>query len=104
KHGGRNHRSLGADRSSVPRAPRRRARGEAMSAGVYRAVRWRSDGASLALWTQMAARVAVGITLVWGALTFGLVWYWTGYYGGVAAHRHFRLWILTWFFSEIIPL
>jgi hypothetical protein len=75
-----------------------------MSAGVYRAVRWRSDGASLALWTQMAARVAVVMTLVWAALTFGLVWYWTGYYGGVAAHRHFRLWILTWFFSEIIPL
>jgi hypothetical protein len=27
-------------------------------------------------------------------LTFTLVWYWTGYYGGVAAHRYFWRWIL----------
>src|SRR5216683_5305435 len=71
-----------------------------MRAGVYRAVRWRSGGASFALWTQMAARVASVTALVWAAITFGLVWYWTGYYGGAAAHRYFWLWILTWFFTE----
>jgi len=75
-----------------------------MRAGVYQAVRWRAGGASLAIWTQMAARVASVTALVWAALTFGLVWYWTGYYGGVAAHQYFWLWVLTWFFTEIIPL
>jgi hypothetical protein len=75
-----------------------------MRVGIYRAVRWRTGGALFALWTQMAVRVAVVMVLVWAALTFGLVWYWTGYYGGVAAHRYFGLWMLTWFFSEIIPL
>ncbi len=75
-----------------------------MSAAVYRAVRWRSGGASFAIWTQMAARAAVVTLLSWALLTFTLVWYWTGYYGGVAAHRYFWCWILTWFFTEIIPL
>ena len=75
-----------------------------MRAAVYQAVRWRAGGASLAIWTHMAARVVIVTALVWAALTFGLVWYWTGYYGDVAAHRYFWLWILTWFFTEIIPL
>ena len=75
-----------------------------MSAAVYRAVRWRSGGASFAIRTQMAARAAVVTLLSWALLTFTLVWYWTGYYGGVAAHRYFWCWILTWFFTEIIPL
>ena len=75
-----------------------------MSAAVYRAVRWRSGGASFAIWTQMAARAAVVGLLSWALLTFMLVWYWTGYYGGVAAHRYFWRWILTWFFTDLIPL
>ena len=52
----------------------------------------------------MAARAAVVTLLSWALLTFTLVWYWTGYYGGVAAHHYFWCWILTWFFTEIIPL
>jgi type IV secretion system coupling TraD/TrwB family protein len=75
-----------------------------MRAGVYRAMSWRTSGASFAIWTQMAARVAAVTAMVWSTLTFVLVWYWTGYYGGVAAHRYFWLWILTWLFTDIIPL
>jgi hypothetical protein len=56
------------------------------------------------MWTRMAGRVAAVITLVGALLTFTLVWYWTGYYGGVAAHRYFWRWILTWFFTDLIPL
>jgi Type IV secretion-system coupling protein DNA-binding domain len=56
------------------------------------------------MWTQMAARAVVVTFLSWALLTFALVWYWTGYYGGVTAHRYFWLWILTWFFTDLIPL
>jgi hypothetical protein len=56
------------------------------------------------MWTQMAARAVVVALLSWALLTFALVWYWTGYYSGVATHRYFWLWILTWFFTDLIPL
>jgi hypothetical protein len=71
---------------------------------IHRAVGWRADSASLSMWAQLAARaVAVTLTL-WALLTLALVWFWTGYYGGPAAHRYFGRWMLTWFFTEEIPL
>src|SRR6266478_7886345 len=89
ERGRRDYRGRRAERASVSRSLRQRAGGKAVRAGVYRAVRWRSGGASFAIWTQVAARAAVVGLLSWALLTFTLVWYWTGYYGGVAAHRYF---------------
>lgn len=75
-----------------------------MRAHIHRAVGWRADSASLSMWTQLVARaVAVTVTF-WALLTLALVWFWTGHYGGPAAHRYFARWMLTWFFTEEIPL
>ena len=75
-----------------------------MRAQIHRAVGWRADSASLSMWTQLAARaVAVTVTF-WALLTLALAWFWTGRYGGAAAHRYFVRWMLTWFFTEEIPL
>ncbi len=71
---------------------------------IRRAVGWRTETASLSVWTQFAARaLAVTVTL-WAVLTLAMVWIWTGRYGGPAAHNYFGTWILTWFFTEEIPL
>ena len=69
-----------------------------------RAVRCRADLASLQIWAQTALRTVLLIVLLWALLTVALVWYWTGYYGGLAAHQYFGSWILAWFFTQEIPL
>lgn len=75
-----------------------------MRTSIHRSVGWRAERVSLSMRTQVAARlVAIGLSL-WTTLTLVLVWFWTGYYGGLAAHRYFGEWLLTWLFSEVIPL
>ncbi len=68
------------------------------------AVLRRADRSAMQLWTQTALRIVLAISLVWAAITTGLVWYWMGYYGGPPAHRYFGRWVLAWFFTEIVPL
>jgi Type IV secretion-system coupling protein DNA-binding domain len=75
-----------------------------MNAYVDRAVRRRADLASLHVWAQMALRTVVLIALLWTLLTVALVWYWTGHYGGLAAHQYFGSWFLAWFLTQVIPL
>src|SRR5882757_2152876 len=75
-----------------------------MNAYVDRAIRRRADLASLHVWAQMALRTVLLIVLLWALLTVGLVWYWTGYYGGPTAHLYFASWFLAWFLTQEIPL
>src|SRR5271155_730775 len=75
-----------------------------MTAYVDRAVRRRAGLASLHIWAQMALRTVLLIILLWALLTVALVWYWTGYYGGLAAHEYFGRWFLAWLLTQQIPL
>ncbi len=75
-----------------------------MKAYVDRAVRRHADLASLQVWTQMALRTVLLIAFLWTLLTLALVWYWTGYYGGLAAHQYFGSWFLAWLLTQAIPL
>jgi len=75
-----------------------------MNAYVDRAVRRRADLASLHIWAQMALRTVLLFVLLWTFLTLALVWYWTGYYRGPAAHLYFGSWFLAWFLTQEIPL
>ena len=52
----------------------------------------------------MVLRTVLLIALLWALLTVALVWYWTGYYGGPAAHQYFGSWFLAWFLTQEIPL
>jgi Type IV secretion-system coupling protein DNA-binding domain len=75
-----------------------------MNVYVDRAVRRRADLASMHVWAQMTLRTILLIVLLWALLTVGLVWYWTGYYGGLAPHQYFVNWFLAWLLTQEIPL
>jgi type IV secretory pathway TraG/TraD family ATPase VirD4 len=64
----------------------------------------RADMSTFGVWMQTALRIVLGVALLWAAITIALVWYWTGYYSGPAAHEYFGRWVLSWFFTEIVPL
>jgi len=71
---------------------------------IHRAVRWRAGGTAFQLSLQMAVRAVLLAALLWAVMTLGLVWYWTGYYGGPDAHQYFGRWFLAWFFTQEVPL
>ena len=75
-----------------------------MNASVNRAVRRRADLASLHVWAQMALRTVLLIIVLWTLLTLALVWFWTAYYSGPAAHQYFGSWFVAWFLTQAIPL
>ncbi len=68
------------------------------------AVRWRAGVTSLQMTIQMLARSLLCVAGVWTASTMALVWYWTGYYCGPAAHRYFGRWLLSWLLGKVLPL
>jgi len=72
--------------------------------GIHRTVRWHAGGAAFQLILQMAVRAVLLAGLLWAVMTLGLVWYWTGYYGGPSAHEYFGRWLLAWFFTQEVPL
>ncbi len=71
---------------------------------LYRTVRWRAGGAALQMSLQISVRAVLLAVLLWAVMTLGLVWYWTGYYGGPGAHQYFGRWVLAWFFTQEVPL